>query len=160
MQCAIGTGKEIKKFKKLMLEEHTLDAVFTLPADVFHPGASVSVCCMVFTLGKRHDSNRPTFFGYYKEDGFVKRKKLGRVERTDAKGNGLWAGIEEHWLDLYRRMQEVDGLSAVHCVNATDEWLAEAYMHTDYSKLTEADFQRTINEYLAYLVRTGEVRER
>ncbi|MBQ3828475.1 MAG: N-6 DNA methylase [Aeriscardovia sp.] len=159
MQCAIGTGKEIQKFKKAMLEEHTLDAVFTLPSDVFHPGASVSACCMVFTLGKRHDPKRSTFFGYFKEDGFVKRKNLGRVERIDADGKGLWAGIEEQWLDLYRGRKEVDGLSAVHCVTADDEWLAEAYMKTDYSKLTEQDFQQTINEYLAYLVRTGEVHE-
>ena len=51
MQCAIGSPKEkeIRKFKKQMLEEHTLDAVFSLPGDVFHPGAAVAVCCMVFT---------------------------------------------------------------------------------------------------------------
>lgn len=159
MQCAIGTGKEVKKFKKLMLDEHTLDAVFTLPQDVFHPGASVNVCCMVFILGKRHDSKRPTFFGYYREDGFIKRKNLGRVERKDSDGKGLWSPIEERWLSLYRERREVDGLSAVQCVTSSDEWLAEAYMHTDYSKLSEQDFQRTINDYLAYLVRTGEVRE-
>jgi len=44
-------------------------------------------------------------------------------------------------------------------VSWKDEWLAEAYMETDYSKLTEADFQQTINEYLSYLVKTGEVFE-
>jgi len=27
-----------------------------------------------FTLGKRHDSTKPTFFGYYKDDGLLKRK--------------------------------------------------------------------------------------
>lgn len=160
MQCAIGTGKEVQKFKKLMLDEHTLDAVFTLPADVFHPGAAVQVCCMVFNLGKRHDPTRPTFFGYYKEDGFVKRKNLGRVERIGADGQGLWAGIEKEWLDLYRGMKEVEGKSAVHCVTADDEWLAEAYMKTDYSKLTQADFQSTINYYFAYLVQNGEVYEK
>lgn len=159
MQCAIGTNNEIKKFKKGMLEEHTLDAVFTLPNDVFHPGASASVCCMVFALGKRHNPNRPTFFGYYKEDGFRKRKNLGRVERTDADGNGMWAEIEERWLDLYHRKQEVDGLSAVHCVTASDEWLCEAYMKTDYTKLCEADFQHTLNNYLAYLVKEGKIYE-
>lgn len=159
MQCAIGTNREIKKFKRMMLQEHTLDAVFTLPADVFHPGAAVQVCCMVFDLGRRHDPTRPTFFGYFREDGFVKRKNLGRVERVGADGKGLWPGIEKEWLDLYRGMKEVEGKSAVHCVTADDEWLAEAYMKTDYSSLSESDFQQTINHYFAYLVKSGKVHE-
>ncbi|NCA80968.1 MAG: SAM-dependent DNA methyltransferase, partial [Sphingobacteriia bacterium] len=41
MQCAIGYDAEIKSFKKKMLEKHTLDAVFSLPPDMFHPGANV-----------------------------------------------------------------------------------------------------------------------
>ena len=40
-----------------------------------------------------------------------------------------------------------------------DEWLAEAYMDTDYGKLTRADFQKTVNDYLAYLVQEGKVYE-
>ena len=35
----------------------------------------------------------------------------------------------------------------------------EAYMQTDYTKLTQNDFQATINDYLAYLVKSGEVYE-
>ena len=50
MQCAIGSSKDIQDFKEKMLQEHTLDAVFSLPADVFHPGASANACCMVFNL--------------------------------------------------------------------------------------------------------------
>ena len=138
-----------------MLEEHTLDAVFTLPPEMFHPGASVNACCMVFDLGRRHDSKRPTFFGYFKEDGFIKRKNIGRVERIGADGKGLWSGIETQWLDLYRNRKEQDGLSAVHCVTADDEWLAEAYMKTDYSNFDELEFKRTIYDFLAYLVRSG-----
>ena len=32
-------------------------------------------------------------------------------------------------------------------------------MKTDYSKLTEQDFQQTINDYLAYLIQSGEIYE-
>ena len=53
----------------------------------------------------------------------------------------------------------MDGKSARYCVGWEDEWLCEAYMKTDYTKLTQDDFQRTINDYLAYLVRNGEVYE-
>lgn len=154
MQCAIGGNEELRKYKRLMLQEHTLDAVFSLPNDVFHPGAAVQVCCMVFSLGKRHDSTRPTFFGYYKDDGFIKRKRIGRVERTASDGSSVWSEIEKTWLGLYHSMKAVDGLSAVQCVTADDEWLAEAYMKTDYSKLTRACFQSTLSDYLSFLIRS------
>lgn len=155
MQCAIGTSGDIKTFKEKMLEEHTLDAVFSLPSDVFHPGASASACCMVFNLGVRH-ANAPikeTFLGYYKDDGFVKKKNLGRVEKTE----GIWKKKEEEWLELYFNRKERKGMSAVKELTANDEWLAEAYMETDYSTLSEKDFEKTIRDYYSYLIKNSEV---
>lgn len=155
MQCAIGTSGDVKKFKEKMLEENTLDAVFSLPSEMFYPGASAVACCMVFTLGVRHDKapNKKTFFGYYKDDGFIKRKKLGRVEKTI----DIWKNIEKEWLRLYNNREEKIGMSVNKEVTYKDEWLAEAYMETDYSKLNQNDFQRTINNYLSYLVKKGEI---
>ena len=90
VSAAIGTSKIVQNEKILMLEENTLEAVFTLPAEIFYPGAAVSACCMVFTLGKPHinvdGTVNETFFGYYKEDGFKKKKNLGRVEQFDENG--------------------------------------------------------------------------
>ena len=158
MSCAIGTSSEIKKFKELMLEEHTLDAVFSLPNDVFHPGAAAIAVCMVFNLGVRHKNSpiKETFFGYFKDDGFRKKKNLGRVEKTDENGNGLWNDIQEEWLKLYRNRETKIGLSVTKEVNANDEWLAEAYMDTDYSKLNQNDFEKVLNKYLGYLISNGE----
>lgn len=157
MQCAIGTTGDIKYFKEKMLEENTLDAVFSLPEDMFYPGASVVACCMIFNLGVRHDKapNKETFFGYFKDDGFEKKKNLGRVEKED---NG-WKKIEEKWLELYRNRKTQIGYSVMKQVDAEDEWLAEAYMETDFSKLETKDFQETINNYLSYLVKKGEIHE-
>ena len=160
--CAIGTSGEIARLKREILEENTLDAVFTLPNEIFYPGASASACCMVFKIGTKHNdiSNPDTFFGYYKDDGFKKKKNLGRVEQIDSKtGKSKWAEIEREWIELYRNRRAVDGLSATHKVIGSDEWLCEAYMKTDYTKLTEQDFQQTINDYLAYLVKEGHVYE-
>ena len=158
MQCAIGTGAEIKLFKAKMLEKHTLDAVFSFPPDVFHPGASANACCMVFNLGTRHE-NAPvdkTFFGYFRDDGFVKRKNLGRIEKTDDKGLGVWANIEANWLELYRGRKTETGLSICRKVTSNDEWLAEAYMSTNYATLTQDDFEKVIKDYLAYVLKNGE----
>lgn len=157
LACAIGTSSEVKKYKELMLEEHTLDAVFSLPNDIFHPGAAAIACCMIFDLGTRHSKaiNKETFFGYFKNDGFVKKKNLGRVETTDERGMGQWSSIEEEWLRLYRNRESKTGLSVTHKVSYKDEWLAEAYMETDYSKLNKRDFQKVLNDYLGYLISNG-----
>ena len=118
---------------------------------------------MVFTLGKPHvDADgiaSKTFFGFFKEDGHKKKKNLGRIEQFDKYNNSIWKKIEEEWIDLYRNKIVKDGLSALQVVTGEDEWLCEAYMKTDYSKLCEADFQRTLNNYLAYLVKEGKVYE-
>lgn len=162
VSCAIGTSGEIAHLKREILEENTLDAVFTLPNEIFYPGASASACCMIFKIGTKHNdvSNPDTFFGYCKDDGFKKKKNLGRVEQIDAcTGKSKWVEIEKQWIELYRNRQSVDGLSATHKVNGDDEWLCEAYMKTDYSNLSEQDFQKTINEYLAYMVKEGKVYE-
>ena len=153
MQCAIGSSSEIQRFKKLMLDENTLDAVFSLPSDMFHPGASACACCMVFNLGTRHENAHvpETFFGYFKDDGFMKKKNLGRIERRD----GLWAEIEARWLDLYFHRKAEKGISAVRKVTADDEWLAEAYMETDYSGLTEKDFEQVVRDYYSYIIKNG-----
>lgn len=168
LACAIGTGSLITKEKEVLLEDNTLEAVFSLPGEIFYPGSSVCACCMLFTLGQPHvkadGTTRSTFFGYCKDDGFVKKKNLGRVEQfiKDDKGNftiSKWKEIEAEWLDLFERKAVVDGKSAVERVNADDEWLCEAYMKTDYTKLTADDFQRTLNNYLSYLVKEGNVYE-
>lgn len=157
MQCAIGYDAEIKSFKKKMLEKHTLDAVFSFPSDMFHPGANALACCMVFNLGTRHENApiKETFFGYFKDDGFTKKKNLGRIEKTDERGLGVWTNIETEWLNLYRNRKNKNGISITRKVTADDEWLAEAYMETDYSTLNQDDFQKVLNQYLGYLISNG-----
>ena len=136
-----------------MLENHTLKVVFSLPDDVFYPGAAVNVCVMLFELGVCHNSNEDTFFGYYKNDGFVKRKNKGRIERDN------WEKTKQKWLKAFKEKQTIPGFSVLKNVNHNDEWLAEAYMETDYSNLTENDFIQTIRDFIAFKVKSGEVNE-
>lgn len=163
VSTAIGTSSFISDMKSALLEDNTLEAVFTLPNEIFYPGASASACCMVFTLGKPHvmadGTVNETFFGYYKEDGHKKKKNLGRIEQFDKNNHSLWKDIEDNWVSMYRNKKIVDGLSATQIVSGDDEWLCEAYMKTDYSKLCEADFQQTLNNYLAYQMKEGKIYE-
>lgn len=151
MSCAIGT--KFKDVREILFKKHTLKAVFSMPDDIFYP-TGTNTCVMVWEAHNPHDSSQETFFGYCKNDGFIKRKKLGRIDYYNK-----WSGILTEWLKLYRNRDIVDGLSARKCVNFEDEWLCEAYMKTDYSKITQDDFQKTVNDYLAYLVKAGEVNE-
>lgn len=151
MSCATGT--KFKDVRERLMKKNTLKAVFSMPDDIFYP-TGTNVCVMVWEAHAPHDSTQETFFGYCKDDGFVKRKKLGRIDAL-----GKWENIVKEWLRLYRNKDVADGLSARHCVGYKDEWLCEAYMQTDYSKLTQDDFQQTVNDYLAYLVKSGDLDE-
>ena len=161
MACAIGSSSDIKMFKEKMLNEHTLDAVFSLPNETFYPWASAVPCCMIFTLWTRH-VNSPvkwTFFWYFKDDWFTKKKNLWRVEKLNEHWVWIWNEIEKERLNLYHNRISKPWISVVKEVTADDEWLAEAYMETDYSQISEEDFQQTINNYLAYLVKKWDVNE-
>ena len=157
--AAIGTSDIIEKEKIAMLENNTLEAVFTLPNEIFYPGASACACCMLFTLGKPHSEDKETFFGYCKDDGFKKKKNLGRIEQFNANNESLWKAIEKEWLYFFRNHKAEAGKSATVVVNGESEWLCEAYMKTDYSKLSESDFQQTLNNYLAYQIKEGKIYE-
>lgn len=155
MSCAIGT--KFTETRKRLFEKHTLKAVFSMPNDIFHTTSKTSgtqVCVMVWEAHTAHDSTAATFFGYYKDDGFVKRKKVGRIDAYNK-----WNDIKNHWLSLYKNSEEKDGLSIKQCVKHNDEWLCEAYMKTDYSKLNSADFEKTIRDYLASKITSGIINE-
>jgi type I restriction enzyme M protein len=100
---------------------------------------------MVFKAKEKHPEGYKTYFGYWKDDGFTKRKTGGRADY-----NGVWSKIKKEWLNNYRNREELVGHSVKRCVLASDEWCVEAYMETDYSKLNKEDFEIKIKEFLAY----------
>lgn len=148
LSSAIGT-KFLSERESLM-SKHTLKAVLTMPDDLFYPTASTNTCIMVWEAGNPHNSDNNTFFGYFKDDGFVKKKKLGRIDYFNK-----WDTIKRNWLELYRNNDVKDGISARKKVTFEDEWLAEAYMKTDYSKISEDDFVATLIDYASFLVKNG-----
>ena len=146
INCALGTT--CKDVRERLFKKHTLDAVFSMPTEIFNPAASAPPCVMVWTANVPHPEDKKTFFGYFRDDGFVKRKKLGRIDAY-----GKWEDIRKKWLYLYQNKIEEPGFSVMHCVKSTDEWCAEAYMETDYSNLCDEDFICKMRDYAAFLVR-------
>ena len=143
MSCAIKNDKDLKAVKRRLLAKHHLKAVLSMPDDLFYP-VGVVTCIMVFEANKPN-AGRKTWFGYFKDDGFEKRKHLGRIDARNK-----YSDIKQKWLSAYINKEQIPGLSVSQEVTAEDEWCAEAYMETDYSNLSEKDFQNKLNDYIAF----------
>lgn len=141
MSCAITPHP----LREELLKHHTLEAVMSMPDELFYPVGMVT-CIMVFTAGIPHqESARKTWFGYWKDDGFIKTKNKGRIDAY-----GRWPGIRDRWVEQFRNREVRTGECITAYVTAADEWCAEAYMETDYSKLTQTDFERVVKNYAVF----------
>ena len=120
----------------------------SMPLALFHDSdVGVVTCVMVITAHRPHPVGKKTWFGYWRDDGFVLTKHLGRVDL-----NGKWPGIRSRWLAAYRNHEIIDGESAMAEVAPQDEWCAEAYMQTDYSGLSAVDFEKELRKYVAFRI--------
>lgn len=148
MQSALATSGKVLEYKKKLLENHTLEAVLSMPDELFfNSKVGVVSCVMVFTAHKPHPKHKETFFGYFKNDGFVKRKIQGRFDAY-----GKWDEIKENWISTFLNRKTKAGFSINRIVTPLDEWSAEAYMETDYSILTKEDFVTTLLNYSTFLL--------
>lgn len=143
MSTVVSNKKEVLEVKKRLLEKHTLEAVLSMPDDLFYP-IGVITSILIFKAHNPHSNNKKTFFGYFKDVGYVLKKHKGRIDQ------GFWQEKKEQMLNLYINKESKPALSVAQTVSAEDEWCAEAYMETDYSNLNENDFIKTIKEYSAF----------
>jgi len=157
MQSALATSGKVLELKKKLLEKHTLQAVLSMPDELFfNSKVNVVSCVMVFTAHRPHPNHKETYFGYYKDDGFVKRKTKGRIdaygkfEILDDQKN-LIGGIKKKWLTNFENRKAEAGFSVNQIVTADMEWATEAYMETDYSNLKDENFEDTILNYVTFL---------
>jgi type I restriction enzyme M protein len=152
MSCALAQSGERLRLKEQLLSKHTLNAVFSMPDELFcNSKVGTNTCIMVFKAHTPNPKNKKTFFGYFKDDGFYKKRTKGRYDYDNK-----WSSIKETWIDLYINNEEKVGVSKSIKVLATDEWCAEQYIQTDYTKLTDNMFQQTALDYLSYYVSRGD----
>ena len=94
MQCALAQRGKVYELKQRILKKHTLEAVLSMPNELFfNSKVGVVSCVIIITAHKPHPKNKKTFFGYYKDDGFVKRKGKGRIDALLK-----WSTIKEKWV--------------------------------------------------------------
>jgi type I restriction enzyme M protein len=148
MSCVLaqeGIGLELKR---KLLASHTLEGVMSMPGDLFHNSkVGVVTSSIVITANVPHPRGKKTWFGYCRDDGFVKTKHRGRIDLY-----GRWPAIRDRWINAFRNREVVPGLSLMQKVGAEDEWCIEAYMETDYTTLTQADFEKEVKKYVAFRI--------
>ena len=147
MQSALAQHGRIVDCKRELLRSHTLEAVCSMPNELFfNSKVGVVSCVMVFTAHKPHPKEKEVFLGYFKDDGFEKRKVGGRQD-----AQGRWKDVKREWLEHYLNRRATPGLSVNVALDAEDEWVAEAYMETDYSVVADRLFEDTLHDYSTYL---------
>lgn len=147
MQLAIAQHP----LREQLLKEHRLEAVMSMPNDLFYP-IGANPCIMVFTAHVPHDSDshHESWFGYWKDDGFKKVKKEGRVPTP------RWEKIREQWLNMFKK-NEIAGKSVWKKVGKDNEWCAEVYLETDYSNITDEDFRASVLNFASFKVKNGDL---
>ena len=147
MSSALGFTDKIKKLKQDILSDHTLEAVLSMPGELFfNSNTSVVTCIMIFTAHRPHPSIKKVFLGYYKDDKFVKHRIKGRFD-----GDNKWEEVEKEWLSCYLNRTDRAGISVNVELDHTSEWAVEKYMETDYSDLSDKEFKETLHNYSTYL---------
>ena len=153
MSTIVSSKREVVEVRERLLKKHTLEATFSMPDDLFYP-ISVNTAILVFKAHINHPKGKKSFFGYYKEDGFVKTKHEGRIDKKNK-----WKAIKKKWLNVYMNREITPGLSVMKEVDAADEWCAEAHIATDYSNIKKGEFIEVLKNHVSSMFRMGYIDE-
>lgn len=146
LSCAIAISGAAHERKKILLEKHTLEAVMSMPEELFHNSkVNVVTCVLVITSHIPHPKGKKTWLGYWRDDNFVKIKSLGRIDK-----NHMWPEVGEKWTNTFRNRDVVDGYSVMEKLTADKEWCAEAYLETHYGNITPEMFRDFAQKYLGF----------
>lgn len=138
--------------KRKILENNTLEAVLSLPEELFvNSKVNTVTCAVVITAGIPHPKGKKTWFGYCRNDGFIKKKNVGRVDALHK-----WDEIKNYWVTSFINREVINEFSVMQEVSADMEWCAEAYLQADYDKLTIEDYEETVKNYVLFNLKCNE----
>lgn len=149
------TDKEYAVSKEFIYKNNTLKAVINMPKDLFEPHASTHTSIAIFQVGRPHHKEDYVYFYDINHDGFQVLKN----NRIDIYNK--WKNIKHNILQDIKNKKIIKGKSVfVKNISYKDEWIPEAWIPTDFSKIIENGdqfFDRTIKEYslFKYKEKTG-----
>ena len=154
MNCVLNEQSNYH-LRDTLIKKHTLEGVLSLPDEIFADSkVNTVVCLVILTAHVPHPAEKLTWFGYCKEDGFIKQKPFGRVD-----ADGIWPDIKNRWLAGYHNREIQNSFSVTRKVNADDEWCAEAYLDSDYTGLEKQcieELKRYVIHRVSRLIDLGE----
>lgn len=145
MSKGIASNRVVQDFKERLMQHHTLEAVFSMPNQLFVDVGCVTIV-MIIKAHVPHNAKKSTFFGYMKDDGFYTNKSQ-RVERED----GLWDKIKTKMLDAYWGKQDIPEVSINKIVTYEDEWCAEAYLESLPIK-NDKDLTQAVKDHILAII--------
>ena len=146
VSCVIEKTTIAENLRKRVLEKHTLEAVLSMPEELFHNSKVNTVtCAVIITAHKPHPKGKKTWFAYCRDDGFIKIKNKGRID-----ANHTWNKKKKKWVSAFRNREIIDKFSLMREVNEKDEWCVEAYLEADYDKLSFEDYETTVRKFLMF----------
>ena len=151
--CAGNKNKDYHETRERILRKHTLEAVLSMPEQLFQPAASTVTCIMVFTAHKPHGDTKETWFANCKDDGMKMDRTVGSRQDVD----GRWQSIKKKWIEAFRSREEIPDFSLKRTVTADDEWSYESNVKTSYEGLTDESFKKVIKEYLLFMLSQTDV---
>lgn len=139
----VGKGKQDKADKRYILDNHTLEGVITLNPQTFY-GVGTNPVIAIFTAHQPQPKRKYARFIDFKDDGYVVFPHIGLLPTPRAKERH--ALLLDCWLNNRPATNDFMVLSTVE---ADDEWLHSFYYFNE-SIPTEADFEKTMADYLAF----------
>ena len=146
MQSVLAQSGAAFELKRKLLSKHTLEAVLSMPEELFHNSkvAPVSVV-VIITAHKPHPKAKKTFLADFRDDKFVITKDRGRIDI-----NGTWSKIKNEWKNLYLNREEKKSICLLKVLTPDAEWCIEAFRIIEYSIITENTYRNYIQKYLAF----------
>lgn len=152
ISCVNDTKGASCVLKRKILENNTLEAVLSLPEELFvNSKVNTVTCAVVIKAGIPHPKGFKTWFGYCRNDGFIKKKNVGRVD-----ANHVWNDIRKTWVNACINRDEIKEFSIKKEVTADMEWCAEAYLDVDYDKLSLSDYEETVKNFILFKLKCNE----
>lgn len=138
---SVFIDKKNEEFKERLLNEHTLEAVVSMPGDLFYP-VGVHTAIIVITAKISHSNTKETFFYDLSNDGYKLIPKQGRVCIN-------YNDVKDELLDSFINRKEMKHSSFAK-INKDDEWVAEAYIDANYDDLTYIALTKAIANIAAF----------
>lgn len=111
------------KWRSNVLKGNSLDAVITLPSELFQPYASSTTAIIVIEHGVPHTPQRKTFFAHIENDGY----RLKKNTRIPQPGSQLLPSLEAYF--NHGAIPGVCNWATIGKITETSEWAPGAYVN-------------------------------